>query len=285
MKKYTIVYMTVNLITNQFYIGKHETDNLEDSYLGSGRRLKNSVKKYGRENFKKFILSIWDNPKDALNEEQRVVAEYLDNPACLNIVDGGKGFTSKSAKRASDQAKVMGKQGSKFLTKDHYSHAGKASVKVNKANGTGIWAITPEQRSQTSSKTNKDTIWINDGTTEKKIKNNQEIPEGFIKGRIIAGSTYRKGTQCWTDGERNIFAIESPGPNFKQGMTKETKIPEFKWWNNGRINVRSLTQPEGFVAGTLKWKSKLVICPHCGKEGGEPAMKRHHFDNCKRRSR
>lgn len=24
-----------------------------------------------------------------------------------------------------------------------------------------------------------------------------------------------------------------------------------------------------------------VICPHCGKEGGEPVMKRYHFDNCK----
>lgn len=27
-------------------------------------------------------------------------------------------------------------------------------------------------------------------------------------------------------------------------------------------------------------KPKLV-CPHCGKEGGAPAMKRHHFNNCK----
>jgi hypothetical protein len=25
----------------------------------------------------------------------------------------------------------------------------------------------------------------------------------------------------------------------------------------------------------------IVTCPHCGKEGGARAMKRHHFDNCK----
>lgn len=24
-----------------------------------------------------------------------------------------------------------------------------------------------------------------------------------------------------------------------------------------------------------------ITCPHCGKNGGAPAMKRHHFDNCK----
>jgi hypothetical protein len=26
---------------------------------------------------------------------------------------------------------------------------------------------------------------------------------------------------------------------------------------------------------------RIVQCPHCGKEGGLPIMKRHHFDNCK----
>lgn len=26
---------------------------------------------------------------------------------------------------------------------------------------------------------------------------------------------------------------------------------------------------------------KIITCPHCGKEGGQSAMKRHHFDNCK----
>ena len=28
-------------------------------------------------------------------------------------------------------------------------------------------------------------------------------------------------------------------------------------------------------------KKNKVICPHCGKEGGEPIMKRYHFDRCK----
>lgn len=33
-------------------------------------------------------------------------------------------------------------------------------------------------------------------------------------------------------------------------------------------------------------KSKpLVICPHCGKEGGGGSMIRHHFDNCKHKGK
>jgi hypothetical protein len=28
---------------------------------------------------------------------------------------------------------------------------------------------------------------------------------------------------------------------------------------------------------------KVIVCPHCNKAGGEPQMKRYHFDNCKER--
>jgi hypothetical protein len=283
MKKYCIVYMTVNLITTDFYIGKHETNNLNDSYLGSGKRLKNSVRKYGAENFERHILSMWSSPEEALMEETKVVAQYLDHPKCLNIVDGGRGFSSRSAKRASDRAIAMGRHGSKFLTKEHYAKAGAASARVNKANGTGMWGLTTDERRYTSSKANKNTIWINDGTNQVKIKSDEEIPVGFVKGRLTEGSKYRKGMQCWTDGVKNVFSNECPGNEFRRGMTKDTPIPEFNWWNNGKVNVRSLTQPDGFVSGMLKWTSKQVTCPHCGKEGGEPAMKRHHFDNCKRK--
>lgn len=31
-------------------------------------------------------------------------------------------------------------------------------------------------------------------------------------------------------------------------------------------------------------KKPLVVCPHCGKEGGGGSMVRHHFDNCKKRN-
>jgi hypothetical protein len=33
---------------------------------------------------------------------------------------------------------------------------------------------------------------------------------------------------------------------------------------------------------TMSGKPKPTVkCPHCGKEGGKPAMMKHHFDNCK----
>jgi hypothetical protein len=49
-----IIYKTTNLINNKIYIGKSNTNNSD--YLGSGKRLKLAIKKYGKENFKKEML-------------------------------------------------------------------------------------------------------------------------------------------------------------------------------------------------------------------------------------
>ena len=32
-------------------------------------------------------------------------------------------------------------------------------------------------------------------------------------------------------------------------------------------------------------KHRETTCPHCGKEGGDRAMKRYHFDNCKHKEK
>ena len=59
-----IIYKTTNLLNNKFYIGKHQCLTLEDGYLGSGRALKEAVAKYGKENFKREILFIFNDEAD-----------------------------------------------------------------------------------------------------------------------------------------------------------------------------------------------------------------------------
>jgi len=49
-----IIYKTTNLITNKIYVGLDTKNN--PNYLGSGTIIKLSIKKYGKENFKKEIL-------------------------------------------------------------------------------------------------------------------------------------------------------------------------------------------------------------------------------------
>lgn len=62
-----IVYKTTNLITGKIYIGQDSNNN--PKYLGSGRLLKKSIKKYGKEHFKKEILETCESAKH-LNERE-----------------------------------------------------------------------------------------------------------------------------------------------------------------------------------------------------------------------
>lgn len=100
------IYKTTNLIDGISYIGMHQTDNLDDGYLGSGLRLRNAISKYGRQNFKKEILHIFDNSADMVQKEKELVTEEVVNsPYYYNMMIGGKGG------RQSDQsiAKIRNK--------------------------------------------------------------------------------------------------------------------------------------------------------------------------------
>lgn len=90
------VYKTVNNITGQYYFGKREYKSDEglpanEPYLGSGKRLLENVREYGRENFSKFILHKCNTLKEMNSLESKYIVMYSDNPLCLNH-SWGRGF-------------------------------------------------------------------------------------------------------------------------------------------------------------------------------------------------
>src|SRR5271168_1372693 len=87
-----LLYRTTNILNSRFYIGMHSTKNPEDGYLGSGKRLKYEIQKYGRENFKKEILEELPTRTSLENREAEIVNEkLLADPLCLNLKNGGEG--------------------------------------------------------------------------------------------------------------------------------------------------------------------------------------------------
>jgi len=84
MKKYNFVYKTTNLINKKIYVGVHSTDNLDDGYLGSGKRLLLAIRKYGKENFKREIISFVDSREDAYKLESEIVTNlFYRKQRCL----------------------------------------------------------------------------------------------------------------------------------------------------------------------------------------------------------
>ena len=58
-------------------------------------------------------------------------------------------------------------------------------------------------------------------------------------------------------------------------------------YNLGRIHTKqSRFNMSKAHLGNIPWnlgkKVDRIICPHCGLVGGENAMKRYHFNNCKK---
>jgi len=85
---YTI-YKTTNTINGKFYIGKHQTKNLDDGYLGSGRILKKAIEKYGTDNFHKEILYICETEKQMNVLEKILVVPDIE--INYNLTKGGNG--------------------------------------------------------------------------------------------------------------------------------------------------------------------------------------------------
>ena len=57
---YGFVYITTNMINGKKYIGKRKYSTGWEKYLGSGKYLKNALKKYGKYNFiKRNIIQLY----------------------------------------------------------------------------------------------------------------------------------------------------------------------------------------------------------------------------------
>lgn len=207
---YYTIYKITNLINGKYYIGKHQTKNLDDGYMGSGKVLKFAIEKYGIENFKKEILHIFDTETEMNAKEKELVVVCKES---YNLNEGGKGGFSyinrnrlniypnkreiaiqnlqkgeaeREAYRASGRHKqVMQGVTAKWL-KEKYPDGkpGKPHTDETKKNmsvsrkGTG----KGERNSQFG------TCWVTkDGANRKIIKDDldQYISNGYTRGRTI----------------------------------------------------------------------------------------------------
>lgn len=91
-RKFHVIYKTTNLINGKFYVGMHSTDDLNDGYLGSGKRILYSLTKWGKENHSYEVLEFLQSRKALIEREKEIINEqFLNNPLCLNIRLGGDG--------------------------------------------------------------------------------------------------------------------------------------------------------------------------------------------------
>lgn len=94
VQKYGYIYKTVNKVNGKVYIGQRKSDRfLGNDYLGSGKALKRSVAKYGKENFEVSLLTWCVNRQDADEMEKYYISLYdsTNTNKGYNISMGGTG--------------------------------------------------------------------------------------------------------------------------------------------------------------------------------------------------
>jgi group I intron endonuclease len=90
------IYKTTNNINGKIYIGKLVRES--KTYLGSGKILKQALKKYGKDNFTREIIEYCDC-KIVLSEREKFWINYYnstDSNIGYNITKGGDGGSTNN---------------------------------------------------------------------------------------------------------------------------------------------------------------------------------------------
>ena len=214
---YHYVYKIVCRATGCYYIGVHSTNDLEDGYLGSGTRVRESIKQHGRENHSKEVLTLCDTREAANKLESELVNEetLLDNK-CLNLAMGGK--NGKLASR--EIARIAQRAGAKKMRE--------------------LWEVNPEWRekfSEAHSRQNKKRVELGThhflgGDIWRGKEHKEETREKMslthkLRGNHQGEKNSQFGT-CWIYNKVSLENKKIPksslGEYIKKGWTKGRKM-------------------------------------------------------------
>ncbi len=138
--KYTI-YKITNKVNGKIYIGKHQTKDLTDNYMGSGKMLRRAQSKYGLENFVREILHVFDTEEEMnAKEAELVTEEFCMQEDTYNICVGGQGgFSYINSIKTYEQRQAAGRAGG-FSNPTEYIKKRRAEGSIlGYENGIGKW--------------------------------------------------------------------------------------------------------------------------------------------------
>lgn len=206
-KKYHFTYKTINLITGKYYLGMHSTNNLEDGYLGSGKRLWYEIRKYGKEYFRLEVLAYYSTREQLIEAEKELITVTdLNNQACLNLKLGGLGgFRPEDIAKGNivgtkifkeklkdpdfkeKYSKICRERNLRLLATGHRNEKFKCNWKGRKHSEETKQKMSKVKKGKGTGNSNSqfNTMWITDGKENKKIKNTDIVPEKWYKGRTL----------------------------------------------------------------------------------------------------
>jgi hypothetical protein len=181
------VYQITNKNNGKIYVGVHKTKDIDnDPYMGSGKLIKEAIKKHGKESFDKYIIAVYNEPYAAYEHESILVNEdFVNDPNTYNLTLGGNmpPRTDNTGKKRPDASLRM-----------------KTNNPSAKAKGESHWS--------------KDNIFAYDKEGNKtRVKNNDPR---ILSGELILHSP-NKGRVGVRDSEGNRFQVSVDDPRYISG--------------------------------------------------------------------
>lgn len=210
---YYVIYETTNKINGRKYIGMHQTNNLDDNYLGSGLRLIRSIQKYGRENFTKQILYTYRTYEEMVRKEKELITdEIVNSPNYYNLRTGGQGGRNSdiSKQKIGEKTRLRWKQYTEeqrdqIRNKTLKSYTSDRRSKIFSGEKNGMWnkkhsVETKKLISENSRIINREKYhWMNnDGREFKGLISEFYKEYGLCRGwvsRVVTG--YKKSIKGW----------------------------------------------------------------------------------------
>lgn len=201
---YTI-YKITNKLNGKYYIGKHQTKDLNDGYMGSGKLITRAIKKHGIDNFTKEILFVFDN-EDEMNAKEAELVVVSEET--YNLCAGGKGgwsyvnreglghtFTQDDLEKAIENSRKSPKRKEVNLNNkqrfiDDPIYREKMLLNLSKRKGGSKGRVWTEETKQKMSKIKSGSnnpqygsMWITNGLENRMIKDIKFMPDGWYRGR------------------------------------------------------------------------------------------------------
>ena len=280
------IYFITNIINNKYYLGR--AVNIKDRYSWKDIEyshhnylLRNSILKYGREN---FIVSVVEYPnitlEELINIEQGLLDIHYGNGLCVNLSPFANGGTEAGENHPT--------HGKKWYNNGIKNKLFSLDEEIPEGFVLGVKEETRKKHSEAKKGENNPCYgkrWYNNGIKEICLSLEEKIPEGFIKGGLPASDEEKRKNSIANTGKSR--SIESRKKQSKAQIGKKhseetkKKLSEIKkgeknpnygkrWYNNGIKSLYLSPEekiPEGYFIGRLQFSEKTRKKQSMAKQG------------------
>lgn len=249
------------LSANQI-LGYSERHHIIPKCMGGGNNKENLVYLSAREHFICHLLLIRFVEKEYIRKMKFALGKFIQN---CKLQD--RKFTSRQydiIRKSISEARTGFRHTEETIKKISEGHKGQ--IPWNK--GLSLPSITEEHKEILSllykSRTFEERFGEKSEDIKRKISESKIGKSSGMLGKIHSDETKDKMKKSKPDGFGEKVSKSRIGMQFSEEHMENLK----------KANIENGLKRRGI-------RRIKLVCPHCGKEGGNSQMKRYHFDKCK----